>query len=89
MSKAEEKAEEYADRFVYTINHRRDVKEAFWDGYAQGKKETIDKAVKWLQEHASEYIVDIAVETYPDAPQKLVVGGMCWVYLKQTLEEEK
>ena len=100
MSKAEERAlEAYPVREDFyrhdgvarsqTFDLNADKRYYYQQGYEQAEKDTIERAVKWIQEHANEYIVDIAVETYPDAPQKLVVGGMCWVHLKQALEEEQ
>ena len=63
-------------------------REIYEEGYVKGEKNTIEKAVEWLKENADKYIVDIAVETYPDAPQNLIVGGMCWVHLKDYLNQD-
>ncbi len=48
--RAEELATEYANSVMLSVNHRGDVRDAFWDGYEQGEKETIERAVKWLEE---------------------------------------
>lgn len=57
----------------------------FMEGYKQGEKDTIERMVEWLKENADKYIVD-CTETYPDAPFKAVVGGMCWEDMKKALE---
>lgn len=44
MSIAEEKANEYANKTILSVNHRGDVKDAFWDGYEQAEK---DLALTW------------------------------------------
>ena len=59
----------------------------FRDGYRKAEKDTIERAVAWLKEHANNYIVDLT-PTYPDAPVNIVVGGKCWEDLKRYLEYE-
>ena len=51
MSKAKDKAKEYAEKFILTVDHQSDVKEAYIDGYNQAeidleiaKEEVIEKA---------------------------------------------
>lgn len=44
MSKAEEKANEYAEKVMLCVNHRLDVRDAYWDGYEQAEK---DLALTW------------------------------------------
>lgn len=62
-------------------------REGFIVGYEQAAKDTVERAIAWLKEHANEYIVDLT-PTYPDAPVKIIVGGMCWEHLKTFLENE-
>lgn len=64
------------------------VRKFYIRAYEQAEKDTIEKAIAWLKEHANEYIVDLT-PTYPDAPVNIIVGGMCWEHLKDYLEEEK
>ena len=59
----------------------------FQEGYEEAEKDTIERAIAWLKEHANDYIVDLT-PTYPDAPVNIVVGGKCWDDLKEYLEEE-
>ena len=59
----------------------------FQEGYEQGEKETIERAIAWLKENANKYIVDLT-PTYPDAPANIIVGGMCWEHLKDYLQNE-
>ena len=65
MSRAEEKATEYANSVMLSVNHRGDVRDAFWDGYEQAEKElgwhSVDES---LPEVDKEVIVleDILVE---------------------------
>ena len=89
MSKrAEEKAKEYANKTILSVNHRGDVNDAFLDGYEEAEQDTIEKAIAWLKEHASNYIVN-RTESYPDAPFKAIVGGMCWEDLREYMEEDE
>ena len=37
MTKAEEKAKEYAEKFILTVDHQGDVEEASIDGYHQAE----------------------------------------------------
>ena len=63
-------------------------KRGFLKGYEQAEKDTIERAVAWLKEHADRYIVDLT-PTYPDAPVNFIIGGMCWEDLKAHLEEDE
>jgi hypothetical protein len=56
-------------------------------GYEQAEKDTIERAVAWLKEHANDYIVDLT-PTYPDAPSDIIIGGKCWDDLKEYMENE-
>ena len=40
MSKAEERAKEYAGKFVLTVDHQSDVEEAYLDGYHQAEQDS-------------------------------------------------
>lgn len=60
----------------------------FVAGYEQAEKDTIERAVAWLKEHADNYIVDLT-PTYPDAPVNIIIGGMCWEDLKKALKEDQ
>lgn len=60
---------------------------AYKEGYEQAEKDTIERAIAWLEKHADDYIVDLT-PTYPDAPQQLTIGGKCWEHLKKAIEEE-
>lgn len=53
----------------------------------KSEKETIERAIAWLEENADKYIVDLT-PTYPDAPANIIVGGMCWEHLKDYLQNE-
>lgn len=64
------------------------VRKLYIRAYEQAEKDTIERAIAWLKEHANDYIVDLT-PTYPDAPVNIVVGGKCWGDLKEYLEEEK
>ena len=44
MSKAKEKAKEYAEKFILTVDHQSDVEEAYIDGYNQAEK---DNELTW------------------------------------------
>ena len=63
-------------------------RQLFIEGYEQAEKDTIERAVEWLEANANKYIVDLT-PTYPDAPQELVIGGMCWEDLKKAMEKEE
>ena len=39
MTRAEEKATEYANSVMLSVNHRGDVRDAFWDGYEKAEKD--------------------------------------------------
>lgn len=63
-------------------------KRGFLNGYEQAEKDTIERAVAWLKEHAEDYIVNMTA-SYPDAPFDAIVGGKCWDDLKKAMEEEE
>lgn len=98
MTKAEERAlEAYPVNKVpfyglcgnvseYDSNDKK--RDIFLKGYEQAEKDTIERAVSWLKEHADNYIVDLT-PTYPDAPVNIIIGGMCWEELKKALKEEQ
>ena len=65
----------------------RTLRAAHQQGYEQAEKDTIERAIAWLKEHANDYIVDLT-PTYPDAPVNIIVGGRCWDDLKEYLENE-
>ena len=70
-------------------NIERGIKRAWYRlGYGQAEKDTIERAVAWLKEHANDYIVNLT-PTYPDAPFKAIIGGKCWEDLKKAMEGEK
>ena len=64
------------------------VRKFYIRAYELAEKDTIERAIAWLKEHANEYIVDLT-PTYPDAPVNIIVGGKCWEDLKEYLEEQK
>lgn len=39
MTRAEEKATEYANSVMLSVNHRGDVRDAFWEGYELAEKD--------------------------------------------------
>lgn len=53
------------------------------DAYLKGVQETLEKAVKWLQENADTYIVDLGIGYLQ---HDFKVGGMCWVHLKEHIQ---
>ena len=53
MTRAEEKAKEYANNFMLSVDHENDVRDAYWDGYSQAEKDTINRAVEWLEQALS------------------------------------
>jgi hypothetical protein len=57
------------------------------ESYEEAEKDTIERAVAWLKEHANDYIVDLT-PTYPDAPSDIIIGGKCWDDLTKAMEEE-
>ena len=60
ISKAKEKANEYAEKVMLSVNHRLDVRDAYWDGYEQAEK---DLALTWED---VKQIVEIADKMMPD-----------------------
>ena len=44
MSKAKQRAKEYAENVMLTVDHRSDVEEAYIDGYEQAEK---DNELTW------------------------------------------
>lgn len=85
MTKAEAFAMQYG---YYDKEKKRACSVGYNAGYEQAEKNTIERAIAWLKEHANDYIVDLT-PTYPDAPVNIIVGGKCWDDLKEYLEEEK
>ena len=69
------------------VDTHQSVRALFQKGYEQAEKDTIERAIAWLKEHANDYIVDLT-PTYPDAPVNFVVGGKCWDDLKEYMENE-
>lgn len=65
-----------------------DGRKAYQEGYEQATKDTIERTIAWLKEHANEYIVDLT-PTFPDAPANIIVGGTCWEHLKNYLQNEE
>ena len=63
-------------------------RDGFVKGYEQAEKDTIERAVAWLKEHANEYIVDVG-NGYGENGRnvELIVGGMCWEHLKKAMED--
>ena len=57
-------------------------------GYERAEKDTIERAISWLKENASNYIVN-CTESYPDAPFKANIGGKCWEDLRDAIKEEQ
>ena len=47
MSKVEELAKEYAEKFILTVDHQSDVEEAYIDGYHQAEN---DLDISWVKE---------------------------------------
>lgn len=64
-----------------------DARLLFWRGYQRAEKDTIERVIAWLKEHANDYIVDLT-PTYPEAPVNIIVGGMCWEHLRKAMVEE-
>lgn len=60
----------------------------FQEGYERAEKDTIERAIAWLEKHANDYIVDLT-PTYPDAPSQIIIGGKCWEDLKKAMEEQR
>jgi len=62
---------------------------AFQEGYEKAEKDTIERAISWLKEHANEYIVDVGVGYGEHGRNvELIIGGKCWEHLKQALEDD-
>ena len=64
------------------------VRKFYIRAYEQAEKETIERVVAWLKEHANDYIVDLT-PTYPDAPSDIIIGGKCWEDLKEYMGNEQ
>ena len=58
------------------------------EAYVKGSDETLELAIQWLKEHASEYIVNLT-ESCPDAPFQANIGSKCWEYLKKECGENQ
>lgn len=72
---------------IYTVVGGDFERRIFKEGYECAEKDTIERAVKWLKEHAEDYIVNMT-GSYPDAPFDAIIGGNCWEDLKKAMEEE-
>ena len=77
----------HGQSLVEEVAYGRGFKSGFIEGYERAEKDTIERAIEWLKANAENYIGDVT-PTYPDAPQKLIIGGMCWEHLKQAIKEE-
>lgn len=73
--------------FLVKTDYNRFNRAIFTRGYEQAEKDTTERAISWLKEHADDYIVDLT-PSYPDAPVNIIVGGMCWEHLKNFLEND-
>ena len=91
MTRAEKAIEAWAV-YEYREHPKGLYHTCFVDGYQQGyeqaEKDTIERAIAWLKEHANNYIVNIT-ESYPDAPFQAKIGGKCWEDLIKAMEEEQ
>ena len=56
MSKAEEKANEYADNCMLSVNHKCDVRDAYWDGYEQAMKDAEERIRNWERDFDDHYL---------------------------------
>ena len=87
MSKrAEEKALKAYPAARGHLHDRPFLREGFLHGYEQAEKYTIERAVAWLEENASKYIIN-CTDSYQDAPFKAIIGGKCWEDLRKAMED--
>lgn len=91
MSKAEEQAlkayppqMEYSSMVAVSIGNKIDTNEPKRRLFIQGYEQAIEDAIEYLKANAEKYIVD-CTPTYPDAPQELIIGGMLYEHLRQSL----
>ena len=63
------------------------VKELERNAYIAGEKETIERAIAWLDENADKYIIN-CTDSYPDAPFKAIIGRRCWDDLREAMGQE-
>lgn len=82
MTKAEQRALEFLPSHPNEGIERQ--RKRFRGFYVDGYEQALQDAIAWLKENANDYIVDLT-PTYPDAPQELIVGGMCWEDMKEKL----
>lgn len=95
MSKAEQRGlEAVPPRWRKTkdgkgkIDSALPVRKFYIRAYEQAEKDTIERAISWLKEHANEYIVDVGVGYGENGRNvELIVGGMCWEHLKKAMED--
>lgn len=91
MTRAEERAMDSWAMYEYREHPKGLYHTCYVDGFIAGakqaEKDTIERAIAWLKEHANEYIVDLT-PTYPNAPVNIIVGGMCYEHLKNYLQNE-
>lgn len=64
------------------------VRKSYIRAYEQAEKDTIERAISWLKEHANKYIVDVGTGYGENGRNvELIVGGMCWEHLKKAMED--
>jgi hypothetical protein len=83
MSKAEEKAKEYAEKFILTVDHQSDVEEAYYDGYHQAEK---DLELTWKD---IEKITDIWDDLHEDETVYIKTGYDTPEFYKEILKQFK
>lgn len=60
-------------------------RDIYRQAYIQGSRDTMNTAIAWLKKYAKNYVIN-TTPTFPDAPFQAVIGGMCWVNLRKTIE---
>ena len=73
-----------SDMTTFSLNKKNELRR---EGYEQAEQDTIERAIKWLKENASNYIVN-CTESCPDAPFKATIGGKCWEDLKEVMKKD-
>lgn len=63
------------------------VKELERNAYIAAEKETIERAIAWLDENADDYIIN-CTDSYPDAPFKAIVSRKCFDDLREAMGQE-
>ena len=92
MSKRAEEAAlkaypQYGDNLISQEGYRL-MRTIYAEGYEAAQKDTTERAISWLKEHANKYIVDVGVGYGENGRNvELIVGGMCWEHLKKALED--